>query len=105
MKLLTTLAILVAALFLMAACGGGDEATTQAEDHTPAAEATEAAPAEALAVHDCDGGCGMKAVPEEKMTQIDGKWYCAGCVEKAKKAAEEGEAGEGEEGHEGHDHG
>ena len=82
MKLLTILAVLVAALFLMAACGGGDEATTEAEDHSPAAETPEAAPAEAVAVHDCDGGCGMKAVPEDKMTEVDGKWYCEGCAKK-----------------------
>ena len=95
MKLLTILAILVAALFLMTACGGGDDATTEAEDTAPAAEA---APAEAVAVHDCDGGCGMKAVPEDKMTEVDGKWYCAGCVDKAKE-------GKTEDGHEGHGHG
>lgn len=95
MKLLTTLAILVAALFLMTACGGGDDATTQAEDHTPAAETTEAAPAEAVAVHDCDGGCGMKAVPEDKMTEVAGKWFCAGCVDKAKEAAAKEVGGQG----------
>jgi ABC-type enterochelin transport system substrate-binding protein len=92
MKLLTTLAILVAALFLMTACGGGDEATTQAEDTAPA---TEAAPAEAVAVHDCDGGCGMKAVPEDKMTEVGGKWFCAGCVDKAKEAVSEEVGGHG----------
>jgi formylmethanofuran dehydrogenase subunit E len=38
------------------------------------------AAAETVAVHDCEGGCGMTAVPEDKMTQIDGKWYCGGCA-------------------------
>ena len=43
--------------------------------------------------HDCDGGCGMKDVPVDKMTEIDGKFYCAGCA----KSAEKGD-------HSGHDH-
>ena len=45
------------------------------------------------AVHDCAGPCGMKAVAEDQLTEIDGKWYCAGC---AKNAAQD---------HTGHDHG
>lgn len=26
--------------------------------------------------------CGMKDVPEAQLTEIDGKWYCAGCARK-----------------------
>ncbi len=80
--LLTALCALVLAL---GACGGGGDDATQADKaaDTPAVAAT----------HDCDGACGMTAVPEAQLTQVDGKWYCAGCVEKAKAE------------HEGHDHG
>ena len=92
MKNLTFLAILIAALFLLAGCGGGDDAATTAEEAAPATEAApaETAPAEAeavAAVHDCAGGCGMKAMPEDKMTEVDGKFYCAGCAKKAQEAA------------------
>ena len=38
---------------------------------------------EAQATQDCAGDCGMKAVSEDQMTQIDGKWYCGGCKDKA----------------------
>ncbi len=34
------------------------------------------------AVHDCDGGCGMKDVPLNKLTEVNGKYYCQGCVSK-----------------------
>ena len=59
---------------------------------TPAA-IDPAAGDQAVVVHDCAGACGMKDVPEAQLTEIDGKWYCAGC---AKAAAED---------HTGHDHG
>jgi len=84
------LAALVALGLLMGGCGGGEQ------DAAPAEKA-----AETVAVHDCAGGCGMEAVAEEKMTEVDGKWYCAGC---AKKAQQDHEHEEGD-GHEGHDHG
>lgn len=56
---------------------------------------------DAVAVHDCDGGCGMTAVPEAQMTQVDGKWYCKGCLAKveAEKTAEHPEH-PGDDGHE-----
>ena len=79
----------VLSLALVGCGGGGDEATS--------AEKAQEAPAVA-ATHDCDGGCGMKAVPEAQLTQVDGKWYCAGCVGKAKE-------GDKHDGHEGHNHG
>ena len=104
MKKLTLLAILIAAMFLLAGCGGGDEAETTAKDEAPATEATEAvaehpkaehpasaehpaAGTETAAVHDCSGACGMKDVPEDKLTEVGGKYYCAGCVGKAEEAA------------------
>ena len=89
MKILTMLIILLCSMFLLAGCSGGDDAATTAEEMTPA---TEAAPAEAeavAAVHDCDGGCGMKAQPEATMTEVEGKWFCAGCVDKAKDAVKD----------------
>jgi hypothetical protein len=39
-----------------------------------------------VATHDCEGACGMTSVPEDQLTEIDGKWYCAGCAAKAKEA-------------------
>jgi hypothetical protein len=38
-----------------------------------------------VATHDCAGDCGMTNVPESEMTEIDGKWYCAGCARKAQE--------------------
>lgn len=91
MKKLTLLAIMIAALFLLAGCGGGDEAETTAQDAAPATEAAAEHPAagetETVAVHDCDGACGMKDVPMDKLTEVGGKYFCAGCVGKAKEAA------------------
>ena len=63
------------------------------EEEAATTETTEAA-AETVATHDCAGACGMTNVPEDQLTEIDGKWYCAGCAAKAK-----------EEDHSGHDHG
>ena len=83
---------LVAVLFLMplvAGCGGGstEEKAAPAESAATetAAETTEAA-AETVATHDCDGGCGMTGVAEAKLTEVEGKWYCAGCAKKAQEA-------------------
>ena len=80
------LASLVFVLALTAGCGDGGE-TEQAADADKAEGAVE------VAVHDCDGGCGMKDVAVDQMTVADGKYYCAGCAKKA----------EGED-HSGHDH-
>jgi hypothetical protein len=69
------------ALGLVTGCGnGGDERAV--EQAPPANEAAPHGDAQ-VAVHDCAGPCGMKAVPETQLTQVDGKWYCAGCVAKA----------------------
>lgn len=37
---------------------------------------------EQVAVHDCDGGCGMKDVPINQLTELNGKYYCQGCLKK-----------------------
>jgi hypothetical protein len=71
---------------LVVGCGGGDDTASQAESAAPVEKAESA---ETVAAHDCAGECGMKAVPEDQMTEVDGKWYCAAC---AKKAQAEGEA-------------
>jgi anaerobic selenocysteine-containing dehydrogenase len=89
---------LVALVLLIAGCGGSDESASQAESAAPAEEVAPAETAaetatETVAAHDCAGGCGMTAVSEDKMTEIDGKWYCAGCAKKA-QAEHEGH-GEG----------
>ncbi|MEN8006149.1 MAG: hypothetical protein ABFS42_04000 [Candidatus Krumholzibacteriota bacterium] len=99
----TSLVSLLALILFVAGCGGGDDAATEAEG---AATTEEAAPVEAaaeeaaetttemVAAHDCAGECGMKAVPEDQMVEIEGKWYCGGC---AKHMQTEGEAeGHGE---------
>ncbi len=91
------LVTLMCGLPLVGGCGGGgdEEAAVPAES---AASAEAAAPTEAtVAVHDCDGACGMTNVPEDQLTEIDGKWYCAGCAPKAQEEADED--------HSGHDHG
>jgi len=107
MKKLTILAILVAALFLMTGCSGSKETANKAEQAEQAAPTTEAAPSEAapaetmpaestpaesmpgeaVATHDCAAGCGMTNVPEDQMTEIDGKWYCAHCAKKMQEQA------------------
>jgi hypothetical protein len=95
-KNLAVLASLLLALALAVGCGGGggDEQAAEAEQAAPAAEATE------VALHDCDGDCGMKDVPVDKMTVVDGKYYCAGC---AKKVEGGGHDHDGHD-HDGHDH-
>ncbi|MCK9995852.1 MAG: hypothetical protein KAH56_06205 [Candidatus Krumholzibacteria bacterium] len=74
---------------LIAGCGGGDDTAAEAESAAPTEEAAPAA--ETIALHDCSGGCGMTAMSEDEMVEIDGKWYCPGC---AKKIQAEGQ-GEG----------
>ena len=69
------LASLVFAFTLVAGCSGGGSETEQAAD--------KAADATVVAVHDCDGDCGMTDVPVDQMTVTDGKYYCAGCAKKA----------------------
>jgi hypothetical protein len=97
--LFLTLALAVVALAALAVsgCGSKEDQEAQAPQETqaaPAATETEAAtPAEGVAAHDCAGGCGMTNVPEDQLTEIDGKWYCAGCAKKV------------QESHEGHGHG
>ena len=94
------LIFLLALVLLIAGCDSSDDSTPQAESSAPAEEtapvetATESA-AEAVAVHDCAGGCGMKAVPESQMTEVDGKWYCAGCAKKVPAEGEQEGPGEG----------
>jgi glucose/arabinose dehydrogenase len=103
--LFLTLALAVVALAALAVSGCGSKDAQDAQEAqeaqapqetqaAPAATETEAAaPAEGVAVHDCAGGCGMTNVPEDQLTEIDGKWYCAGCAKKV------------QESHEGHGHG
>lgn len=102
-KMLILLALL--ALFAVAGCGGGSQ-DTQAEaaktteapaDTAPVSEhpTAEHPTAETqLAAHDCDGGCGMTNVPMAQLTEIDGKYYCAGCAKSLKS----------DEDHSGHNH-
>lgn len=89
-KILIILAL--TSLFLIAGCGGGSETTEADAAKTEGAQAIEDAK-EVAATHDCDGGCGMKNVAVAQLTEVDGKFYCAGCKDKAK-----------EEDHSGHNH-
>jgi len=43
---------------------------------------------EVTARHDCDGGCGLTNLPLSQLTEIDGKYYCPVCVEKARQKAD-----------------
>lgn len=64
-----------------------EQAEQAAPAAVPAADSTAATATDVAAAHDCAGGCGMTAVPEAEMTEIDGKWYCAGCARGLKKDA------------------
>ena len=94
-----TLISLLAIFLFICSCGdGGGDTASQAEsaattEDTAPVEAAAEETAEIVAAHDCAGGCGMTAMPEDQMTEIDGKWYCAGCAKNI-QSAEEG-PGEG----------
>lgn len=92
---LILMALAMGLMLLLVGCSGGEETA-----ETPAAETT----TEVAETHDCEGACGMTAVPADKLTEVNGKFYCAGCAGKAKAEAEaEGEEAHDE--HEGHSHG
>jgi hypothetical protein len=98
--ILGSIVISLAALLLLSGCGGGEDTSSQAESASQATPET-AAPetavpeAEIVAAHDCAGGCGMKDWPEDQLTEIEGKWYCAGCAKKAEAASTEEGHGDG----------
>ena len=93
-------ALALALVLVLAGCGGGDDNTAQSDHPSPAPEASTASetPADATTVarHDCAGGCGMKNWPEDQMTEIDGKWYCAGCAKHVQTEETEEEEGHGD---------
>jgi len=96
--LLFSCALALVALIALVAGGCGKKESEQApppQTQAPQEQPAPAAPAETTgtaadttahastaAVHDCAGGCGMTNVPEDQLTLIDGKWYCAGCAKK-----------------------
>lgn len=93
-----SLVSLLAIFLFVAGCGdGGNDTASEAESAAPAEEAaatetaaetaTETA-TETVAMHDCAGGCGMTAMPEDQMTEIEGKFYCAGCAKKMESGGE-----------------
>ncbi|MCP4549803.1 MAG: hypothetical protein GY835_25390 [bacterium] len=61
------LAILALGMILLPGCGDKTETADETTADTK------------LAAHDCDGGCGMTDVPMERLSEVDGKYYCAGC--------------------------
>ena len=89
---------LLAIFLLIVGCGdGGGDTASEAESAAPAEEATATeavteaateAATETVAMHDCAGGCGMTAMPEDQMTEIEGKFYCAGCAKKMESGGE-----------------
>lgn len=87
MKTLTILSVMILLLAPMAFTGCG-------QNNDSADQAAESASQDQVATHDCDGDCGMKDVPMDQLTEIDGKYYCAGCAHKI----------EAEDDHSGHDH-
>ena len=92
-KLLVLMSVLalVLALGLLTGCGSKSESETAGEAAGQSMDNTsgQAAGGAEVAYHDCDGGCGMTHVPMDQLTEIDGKYYCAGCAAKVKAAAEE----------------
>ena len=82
-KIMILLSAMFLLLSLVAFTGCGDKPA----DDDAAQDAT------VVATHDCDGGCGMTDMPADQTTEIDGKFYCAGCA----KHIQEGD-------HEGHTH-
>ncbi len=89
--LAVVLTLLALGGLVLAGCGSKEaeqpaaqQTTEQPAAEHPAAEHPAAEPAgdAAAAVHDCAGACGMTAVPEDQLTEIDGKWYCAACAHK-----------------------
>lgn len=88
-KLFLLLALLALAFAVALFVGCGQKSATE-EGAKPAAE---------VATHDCAGDCGMKNVPADQLTEIDGKYYCAGCKDKAEAAHTH------EQGDDGHGHG
>lgn len=66
-RMITLSALMLFSLSLLplAGCGGGN--AEQAEKAKPGIEVA--------ATHDCDGGCGMKDVPMDQLTEVDGKFY------------------------------
>ncbi len=94
--------ILTAALslLLLAGCGGGEKS---AEAEKAAATGHDAQETQ-VASHDCDGGCGMTNVPMDQLTEVGGKYYCAGCATKAKAAAEHDHDDHDDKDHDGHNH-
>jgi len=91
-RLTIALAAVALAVLLCAGCGSKEAEQNQApaaaaeqpaSEHSAAEHpAAEHLAGEAVAVHDCAGTCGMTNVPEDQLTEIDGKWYCAGCAKK-----------------------
>lgn len=80
-KLFVLILIGMLALTMASCCGDKPESTSEAQDEVQVVK------------HDCAGDCGMKDVPVDQLTEIDGKFYCAGCAKSVM-----------EEDHTGHDH-
>lgn len=89
-----TLILMAASLALLLILVGCSNGADENEAATPPAQTADEAGTQLAAAHDCDGGCGMTAVPMDKLTQINGKYYCQGCAAKvtAEAAADTGAA-------------
>ncbi len=111
--LLAGLVALVLSLALVTGCGG-DKAQAQmcagcgvtiADGHAKmidgkaycehcqenmASEAAKEGGDQQVAVHDCDGGCGMKDVPIKNLTEVNGKFYCQSCLDRISQRKDDG---------------
>ncbi len=88
---LLTLVVFVLSLALLAGCGQKTESTDADQGETQ------------VATHDCEGDCGMKAMAADQVTEIDGKYYCAGCAAKVQEGDHADHDHSGGD-HSGHDH-
>jgi len=84
-RLVSVVSMLVLVCALATVVGCGDSSDKSADTGNEAA----------AKVHDCAGGCGMKDVAADQMTEVDGKHYCAGCAKEAKEAKEGDHSGHG----------
>ena len=84
MTILMSAMILLLSLVVITGCG--DNATTDEATTDEAAKSAETV----VATHDCDGGCGMTDMPADKTTEIEGKFYCAGCAKHMQEDSHEG---------------
>ncbi|MCP4291353.1 MAG: hypothetical protein GY780_05905 [bacterium] len=91
MKVFLTILAMMTLVFVVG-CGGEGKS-----DQKETTEETQ------VVLHDCEGCCGATQMPMDKLTEIDGKFYCAGCINSAKTGDHTGHD-HAKEDHSGHNH-